>query len=71
MISTAESAPLSSKVAERGELTRAEILELADLTARELLGVSADEAFSMLERGELDGKAVEGPLRSLLWLLRD
>jgi hypothetical protein len=54
---------------ERGELSQAELEALAEHTAHELLGVSADEAFAMVDRGELDGKAAEWPLLALRHLL--
>lgn len=54
---------------ERGELTKADVVALADHSAQELLGVTADEAFAMLDRGELDGKAAEWPLLALRRLL--
>jgi hypothetical protein len=53
----------------RGELTRDELVALAEVTARELLGVSADDAFEMLDRGELDGTVAGDSLRSLRWLI--
>ena len=52
------------------ELTLAEAKQLAEQTAHELLGVSADEAFAMLDRGELRGQAAEPSLRALRWLIR-
>lgn len=58
------------RYAERGELSHADLEALADHTAHELLGLSADEAFAMLERGELDGKAAEWSLLALRRLLR-
>jgi hypothetical protein len=54
----------------RGGMTREDIEALAEQTAQELLGVSADEAFAMLDRGELDGTLAGGSLSSLRWLLR-
>lgn len=54
---------------ERGELSKDELNELAEYTARQLLGVSAADAFAMLDKGGLDGKAVESPLRALRRLL--
>jgi hypothetical protein len=58
------------RYAERGELSHADLEALAEHTARELLGVSADEAFAMLDRGELDGKAAEWPLLALRRMLQ-
>lgn len=60
---------METRVAERETMTREELEALADRTARELLGIPADEAFRLLESGELDGKAVEAPLRSIQRLL--
>ena len=54
---------------ERGELSKPDLEKLADYSAHELLGVSAEDAFAMLERGELDGKAAEWPLLALKRLL--
>ena len=54
---------------DRGELSRSELEALADRSAQELLGVSADDAFSMLDRGDLDGKAAEWHLLALRRLL--
>lgn len=53
----------------RGEMTRDELVVLAETTARELLGVSADDAFAMLDRGDLDGTVAGGSLQSLRWLI--
>jgi hypothetical protein len=50
---------------DRGELAKTDLEALAERTARELLGVSAVDAFSMLDRGDLDGKAAEWHLRAL------
>jgi hypothetical protein len=52
-----------------GEFTRAQLQELAEATAREMLGVSAETAFAMLERGELEGSLAGGSLGSIRWLL--
>jgi hypothetical protein len=57
------------RYAERGELSHADIEALAEQTAQELLGVPADAAFAMLDRGDLDGKAAEWPLLALRRLL--
>jgi len=54
---------------DRGELSRPDLEALADRSAHELLGVSADDAFCMLDRGELDGKAAEWHLLALRRLL--
>ena len=53
-----------------GELTLEQLRTLAERTARELLGVSAEDAFAMLDQGELDGTLAGGTLTSLRWLLR-
>jgi hypothetical protein len=50
---------------ERGELSRSELEALAEHSAHELLCVSADKAFAMVNRGELAGKAAEWPLLAL------
>jgi hypothetical protein len=47
------------------------IAEIAELEARELLGVSREEAFEMLDRGELRGTAVASEFKTLSLLLRD
>ena len=62
---------LNVKVAPQSthELARTDLEALADRTAHELLGVSADEAFGMLDRGDLDGKAAEWHLLALRRLL--
>jgi hypothetical protein len=56
-------------LAERGQLSPEEVSALIEVTARELLGVSADDAFAKLDRGELDGTLAGGTLESLRWLL--
>jgi hypothetical protein len=66
---TAREKLMEERAAERETMTREELEALADRTARELLGVSADEAFKRLEAGEFDGQAVETPLRSIRRLL--
>jgi hypothetical protein len=58
-----------SSAPERGELSEAEVVALSEETAHDLLGVSADEAFAMLDRGELDGTLAGSALRSLRFLL--
>jgi hypothetical protein len=58
------------RYAERGELSHADVEALADQTAQELLGVTAADAFAMLDRGELEGTAVEWPLLALRRLLQ-
>jgi hypothetical protein len=50
-------------------VSRSDLEALAEHTARELLSMSADEAFAMLDRGALSGEAVEGTLRGLRRLL--
>jgi hypothetical protein len=55
----------------RGKLTREEVEELAEATAQALLGVPAEEAFAMLDRGELEGTHAASALTSLRWLLSD
>jgi hypothetical protein len=57
------------RYAERGELSHADLEALAEQTTHALLNVSAAEAFAMLDRGELDGKAVEWHLLALRHLL--
>jgi hypothetical protein len=52
-------------------MSQTEIMDLAELTAREMLGVSRDEAFAMLDRGELEGTLAGGSLQSFRWLLAD
>lgn len=43
--------------------------ELAEQEARDLLGVSLDEALAKLDRGELAGTMAEARLTSIRWLL--
>jgi hypothetical protein len=52
-----------------GALTRDAVLEIIEVTAQTLLGVSADEALARLDRGELEGTLAGGTLESLRWLL--
>jgi hypothetical protein len=56
--------------AERGELSKIELQALADYTANQLLGVSAEEGFALLDSGELEGKASEWPLLAVQRLLK-
>jgi len=50
-------------------MSRDDVEQMAEATARDLLGVSADEAFAMLDRGELDGTLASSALRSMRFLL--
>jgi hypothetical protein len=43
----------------------------ADEIARQVLNVSGAEAWELLDRGELDDKAIAAELRALRYLLRD
>lgn len=52
-----------------GELSHHDLEALAELTARRLLCVGAEEAFAMLDRGDLAGTHSESTLLSLRWLL--
>ena len=52
-----------------GKMSHEQVEALAETTARELLGVSAFEAFATLDRGELDGTFAASALRSLRFLL--
>jgi hypothetical protein len=61
---------VQSRIAERGELSQPDLQALADYTAEQLLGVSAADAFAMLERGDLEGKAAEWPLLAIQRLIR-
>jgi hypothetical protein len=45
--------------------------ELVEREVRALLGVSRDEAFEMLERGDLDGTAAEAEVSMLKFLVSD
>ena len=56
-------------IAYKGDLSHAELEALAELSARRLLCVGADEAFAMLDRGELKDTHAESTLLSLRWLL--
>jgi len=51
------------------ELTREQAQELVEREAQEVLGVSAQEAFAMLDRGELNGTIIQAELSNLRWLL--
>ena len=62
-VSTTEGFPMT------GELSRDEIVSLAEAYSQRLLGVTADEAFAMLDRRDLEGTMAEGSLGSLHWLL--
>jgi hypothetical protein len=50
-------------------MTDEALRDLAERTACELLGMSADEAFRLLDEGEFAGQAVESTLRSVQRLL--
>jgi hypothetical protein len=67
IVTTAEQRP--GPATERGHMSREELITLTETSARELLGVSADEAFAMLDRGELEGTLAGDSLQSLRWLL--
>jgi len=54
---------------DRGELTHAQVEELGERAAQELLGVSLAEALARLDRGELAGTRAEDVFTSLRWLL--
>jgi hypothetical protein len=56
-------------VPERGQVSPDDVQALAEQTAQQLLGVSAAEAFAMLDRGELDGTLAGSALSSLRFLL--
>jgi hypothetical protein len=57
------------RVAERGVLSADELDVLAERTAQELLGVSAAEAFAMLDRGELAGTVAESALEGIRFVM--
>lgn len=65
----------SSSGSPRGErpidfiLSRDQILELATKSAKSMLGVSREEAFAMLDRGDLNGTMAEVELKMLRHLL--
>jgi len=50
-------------------MSREDVLILAERTARQLLDVSVEDAFAMLDRGELDGTAIESSLRAIRHLI--
>lgn len=54
-----------SKIAESGALTRAEVEATLEKEAQAILGVSRDEVFAMLDRGELEGTPAEAEFRML------
>ncbi len=45
--------------------------QMADRFARDLLGVSTDRAFAMLDAGELDGTLAGDAMASARWLIGD
>lgn len=52
------------------EVAHAANLAYAEGSAQEMLGVNLDQAFQMLDEGQLDGTAAEIELRSLRFLLQ-
>jgi hypothetical protein len=61
----------STSNGDSGALTQRQAEDLAEREAQDLLSVSRDEAFAMLERGELDGTAAEAEFRMLRFLVTD
>jgi hypothetical protein len=53
----------------RGKVTHDDLQALAEASAQELLGISAHEAFALIDRGELEGTLAGDTLRSLRWLI--
>lgn len=51
------------------ELTREQVLQRAERLARDILGVTAEEAYARLDRGELRGTIIEAELWSFRFLL--
>ena len=58
-----------ARTVERETMTIDELRLLAERTAQELLGMSAEEAFRRLDDGEFSGQAVESTLRGIKRLL--
>lgn len=57
-----------SKIATSGALTRAEVEATLEKEAKAILGVSTDEVYGMLDRGELEGTPAEAEFRMLRFL---
>lgn len=51
------------------EIAHAENLAYAEGSAQNMLGVGLEEAFQLLDQGELEGTAAEVEVRSLRFLL--
>lgn len=54
---------------DQGEVTREELLDEADRLAREVWGISANEALGRLKKGELAGTFFAARLAQIFWLL--
>jgi hypothetical protein len=54
---------------ERGRMSQEDVASLAETAAHQLLGVSSQEAFAMLDRGELEGTFAGTTMQSLRFLL--
>lgn len=60
---------VNEKNGTRPALSPRQAIELAERETRALLGVSSEEAFEMLERGDLDGTAAEAEVSMLKFLV--
>jgi hypothetical protein len=60
-----------SKIADRGALTRAQVEATLEQEARAILGVSREEVYAMLDRGELEGTPAEAEFSTLRSLAAD
>jgi hypothetical protein len=58
-----------TRLGEREVMTDEQLHDLAERTAQELLAMSADDAFRLLDEGVFAGQGVEGTLRGLQRLL--
>lgn len=63
------SQPSDDRFAASGERSVEEFALIAERTAHDLLGVSAEKAFQMLDRGELEGTLAESALEGLRYVL--
>lgn len=65
------SQPSDDRFAGSGERSLEELALIAERTAQDLLGVPAEKAFRMLDRGELDGTLAESALEGLRYILAE
>lgn len=58
-----------TRLGEREAMTDEQLHDLAERTTQTLLGMSADDAFRLLDEGAFAGQGIEGTLRGLQRLL--